>query len=135
MRDGSRFTILTILIASTTPAIAFGFWTERLFPSDIAVSHVISPERAPVQYPDARLAARLAAATRYESMRRPSEAGCLAEAMYYEARGEGVEGQEAVAEVVLERTRDGNYPRTICAVVHEGVMPGRRDCQFSYACD
>lgn len=60
---------------------------------------------------------------------------CLAEALYYEARGEGTEGEKAVAEVVLQRTRDANYPHTICGVVYEGVQPNRKDCQFSFACD
>lgn len=60
---------------------------------------------------------------------------CLAEALYYEARGEGTEGEKAVAEVVLQRTRDRGYPRTICEVVYEGVQPNTRNCQFSFACD
>jgi spore germination cell wall hydrolase CwlJ-like protein len=59
----------------------------------------------------------------------------LAEVLYYEARGEGIEGEKAVAEVVLQRTHNRNYPETVCGVVHEGVQEGRRDCQFSFACD
>jgi spore germination cell wall hydrolase CwlJ-like protein len=55
--------------------------------------------------------------------------------MYYEARGEGVDGQKAVAEVVLQRTRNRNYGNTVCSVVYEGIEPGRLDCQFSFACD
>ena len=65
----------------------------------------------------------------------PPKASVLAEAMYYEARGEGVDGQEAVAEVVLQRTRNRNYGNTVCSVVYDGVEPGRLDCQFSFACD
>ncbi len=64
-----------------------------------------------------------------------AESRCLADAMYHEARGEGVEGQMAVAEVVLERTQNVNYRGTICAVVYAGLEPGRLDCQFSFACD
>jgi Cell Wall Hydrolase len=45
------------------------------------------------------------------------EQDCLANAVYFEARGEPIEGQLAVAEVVLNRTRSGRYPATICAVV------------------
>ena len=44
-------------------------------------------------------------------------------------------GEEAVAEVVMERTHNRNFPATICGVVYEGVEKGRRDCQFSFACD
>jgi hypothetical protein len=42
---------------------------------------------------------------------------CLAKAVYFEARGETLEGQLAVAEVVLNRARSGRYPPTVCAVV------------------
>lgn len=59
---------------------------------------------------------------------------CLAEAMYYEARGEGVEGQKAIAEVILQRTHDFAFPKTICGVVHEGAKL-RKGCQFSFTCD
>nr|TFG51166.1 MAG: hypothetical protein E4H34_06615 [Hyphomicrobiales bacterium] len=60
---------------------------------------------------------------------------CLAEAIYHEARGEGVEGEKAVAEVILQRVRSGYYPNSICEVVYEGTDRGDRLCQFSYACD
>ena len=69
------------------------------------------------------------------SARLAGESQCLAEAMYYEARGEGIDGQKAVAEVVLQRTRNRNYGNTVCSVVYEGIEPGRLDCQFSFACD
>lgn len=42
---------------------------------------------------------------------------CLAKAVYFEARGETLEGQLAVAEVVLNRAASGVYPGTICGVV------------------
>lgn len=58
---------------------------------------------------------------------------CLAEAMYYEARGEGERGEMAVAEVVFHRLQGGGYGRSICAVVYEGAP--RTGCQFSFACD
>lgn len=59
---------------------------------------------------------------------------CLAQAIYYEARGEPLSGQVAVAEVVLNRVDSREYPNTICAVTNQGVGSGRA-CQFSYACD
>ena len=59
---------------------------------------------------------------------------CLAEALYFEARGESVKGQFAVAEVILNRVDSGSYPDTICGVVNQGT--GRKhQCQFSYTCD
>jgi hypothetical protein len=62
-----------------------------------------------------------------------AEHRCLAEAMYYEARGEGEDGQKAVAEVVFHRMNTGNYGHSICAVVYEGA--DQAVCQFSFACD
>lgn len=58
---------------------------------------------------------------------------CLAEAIYFEARGEPLEGQIAVAEVVLNRVDNRAYPDTICGVTRQGASQGR-GCQFSYAC-
>ena len=46
-----------------------------------------------------------------------TEQECLAGAVYFEARSEPIEGQLAVADVVINRTRSGRYPTTICAVV------------------
>jgi len=63
-----------------------------------------------------------------------AEQKCLAEAMYFEARGDGARGEEAVAEVIFNRMRDPNYPGTICGVVYEGARRGHM-CQFSFACD
>jgi spore germination cell wall hydrolase CwlJ-like protein len=59
---------------------------------------------------------------------------CLAEAIYYEARGESLQGQEAVAEVIFHRMQSGKYPRTICGVVYQGAS-SRHGCQFSFACN
>ena len=59
---------------------------------------------------------------------------CLAQAVYYEAAGEGLDGGRAVAQVVLNRLRHPGYPSTVCGVVYEGAdrMTG---CQFSFTCD
>ncbi len=65
----------------------------------------------------------------------PTEAHrCLAQALYHEARGESLEGQFAVAEVILNRVDSPLYPNTVCGVVNQNVSRGRA-CQFSYACD
>ncbi len=59
---------------------------------------------------------------------------CLSEALYFEARGESVKGQFAVAEVVLNRVDSPKFPDTVCAVINQGT--GRRfQCQFTYRCD
>lgn len=59
---------------------------------------------------------------------------CLSTAIYFEARGESYRGQVAVAQVVLNRTKDHRYPDTICAVVYQN-QHRRNACQFSFACD
>lgn len=59
---------------------------------------------------------------------------CLSEALYFEARGESVSGQFAVAEVILNRVDSPNYPNTICGVITQGTGV-KYGCQFSYACD
>jgi N-acetylmuramoyl-L-alanine amidase len=51
--------------------------------------------------------------------RRENDLQCLAENIYFEARGEPLNGQYAVAEVTLNRTRAQNFPHTICSVVHQ----------------
>lgn len=61
---------------------------------------------------------------------------CLAEAIYFEARGESTRGQFAVAEVILNRVDSRKYPGSVCGVVTQGSGKGKRHgCQFSYACD
>ncbi len=74
-------------------------------------------------------AAWLAQLPRPETSR---ELECLAEALYFEARGESIKGQAAVAEVILNRVDSPAFPRTVCGVVNQG---GNGGCQFSYTCD
>ena len=59
---------------------------------------------------------------------------CLANAVYFEARGEPVRGQIAVAKVVMNRVISPFYPNDVCGVVYQNS--GRRNaCQFTFACD
>jgi spore germination cell wall hydrolase CwlJ-like protein len=62
------------------------------------------------------------------------ELECLADAVYYEARGETPSGQAAVAQVVMNRVRHPAFPKSICGVVFQGAY-NRTGCQFSFACD
>jgi spore germination cell wall hydrolase CwlJ-like protein len=59
---------------------------------------------------------------------------CLAEAVYFESRGEAVRGQIAVAQVVLNRAFSGFYPTTVCGVVYQNKHR-HLACQFTFACD
>ena len=71
---------------------------------------------------------------------------CLAQNIYYEARGSSRADQMAVSDVVLNRVKDSRYPNTICEVVYQGKQrPSWKDptkmvmvrnmCQFSWYCD
>jgi len=61
------------------------------------------------------------------------EQQCLAQALYWEARGEGEDGMLAVAAVIFNRVEDERFPDTVCGVVHEGGESP--PCQFSWWCD
>ncbi len=58
---------------------------------------------------------------------------CLTQAVYYESRGESRSGQQAVAQVILNRVRHPAFPKSVCGVVFQGAKTG--GCQFSFACD
>jgi spore germination cell wall hydrolase CwlJ-like protein len=59
---------------------------------------------------------------------------CLSQAVYYEAGFETGEGQEAVAQIILNRLRHPAYPKSVCGVVYEGSQRAS-GCQFSFTCD
>ncbi|HRE34852.1 MAG: cell wall hydrolase [Sphingopyxis sp. 65-8] len=71
------------------------------------------------------------------------ELRCLAQAVYFESRGESLAGQLAVAHVVINRAKSGRFPTTLCGVVHQpsqfsfvrrGRMPAVRNAvQWSNA--
>lgn len=91
----------------------------RVQTKDTAVDHI--------QYTDAWLDAQPVATG-------GKQWSCLAEAIYFEARGESVKGEFAVAEVIANRVDSPDFPKSVCAVVNQGT--GRRyACQFSFACD
>lgn len=62
------------------------------------------------------------------------EQNCLTAGIYFEARGEVVRGQAAVAQVILNRVKNPTFPNSICGVVYQNEK-WRNRCQFSFACD
>jgi spore germination cell wall hydrolase CwlJ-like protein len=105
----------------------------------------VSELRTPLigRLPEPNLAAALPASAQSEGlteawlMAQPLPQGdadwqCLTEALYFEARGEGLAGQVAVAEVILNRVDSPLYPGRVCGVVKQR---GGGGCQFSYVCD
>jgi spore germination cell wall hydrolase CwlJ-like protein len=88
-------------------------------------SEVTGPEQRP-KSPAERLGLLGAARAKHEK--------CLADAVYFEARGEPIRGQMAVAQVVINRVFSGYYPHNICGVVYQNAHRRFR-CQFTFACD
>lgn len=62
----------------------------------------------------------------------PADVACMAEALYFEARGTSYEGERAVGEVILNRAADSRFPASICGVIDQRY---NGSCQFSYRCD
>jgi N-acetylmuramoyl-L-alanine amidase len=56
-----------------------------------------------------------------------SQLNCMAEAIYFESRGQPISGQKAVGHVIMNRVKHHKYPKTVCGVINQG-------CQFSYTC-
>ena len=108
--------------------------TVAVTPAVVAPAVVKAPVVAPIPAPvPAARAVRVASAADMAMSQLLEEHRCLSEVMYYEARGEGQDGQMAVAEVVFHRLRHGHYGHSICAVVYEGA--GNSGCQFSFTCN
>jgi spore germination cell wall hydrolase CwlJ-like protein len=108
-------------LASTTPAPADATPVEV-----VALPTVPNMTNVPADRPD------YAALVDQDQPAR--ERRCLAEAIYFEARGESAVGQAAVAQVVLNRVSSGLYPSTICGVVYQN-RDHYEGCQFSFACE
>ena len=64
---------------------------------------------------------------------------CMAEAMYFEARNQGIFGMLAVGVVIRNRVDHPDYPSTVCGVVRQGRLSDGRlrkwQCQFTFYCD
>jgi spore germination cell wall hydrolase CwlJ-like protein len=58
---------------------------------------------------------------------------CLAAAAFYEA-GDDAVGEQAVAQVVLNRLRHPAFPKSVCGVVFQGAERAT-GCQFTFTCD
>lgn len=126
---------VALSFAITLPLTPAAMATNAAFPSRTADLHGIAapedmPRPEPLIFADAEPAqvqngpeqVYLARSTPHFSQ---DDLSCLAEALYHEARGEGRQGQAAVAEVILNRVDSGRFPRTVCGVINQRS-------QFSY---
>lgn len=102
----------------------------RLIPPEDAVK--VNAERPLSTRPDHPAASFRTGNVKEEDLSRAIE--CLAQAIYYEAGGEGVDGERAVAQVVLNRVRHPGFPPSVCGTVYQGAerVTG---CQFTFTCD
>jgi len=131
--DRVLITALAIVLATFSAAVGAAL-NEAPGTDQIRIVKVEKPVVRVVQAPAIPAPVLLrGAATDVVLARLLAEHRCLSEVMYYEARGEGEEGQKAVAEVVFHRMNTGNYGHSICAVVYEGT--NLAICQFSFACN
>jgi spore germination cell wall hydrolase CwlJ-like protein len=99
----------------------------------------LSPQQAAQENADRPFVSRPdTAAARFvlhtDADNRTSAVTCLAQAVYYEAAGEGMDGGRAVAQVVLNRLRHPGFPSTVCGVVYQGADRAT-GCQFSFTCN
>ena len=93
--------------------------------------------REPVQGWPSAMGDRAAAGHRISALESARQLDCLTQAVYFEARGETQRGQAAVAQVVMNRVANPNFPKTVCGVVFQGAAQSAvgHGCQFSFACD
>jgi spore germination cell wall hydrolase CwlJ-like protein len=97
-------------------AAALGFAASILFGGPLSAGPSQAASAAVISLPGT-LAEQVA--EQAGTLTADAEQDCLASAVYFEARGEPIEGQLAVADVVLNRVASSRYPDTICEVVEQ----------------
>ena len=138
-----RKNLLTILVAVGSIAavdVSAGSLAESLRTVEIKGFQAVAPDRLKelVTTVAATKPARIELSRSWIDSRPTASGGrhwqCLSEALYFEARGETVKGQFAVAEVIMNRVASARFPDNVCGVINQGT--GKRyQCQFTYTCD
>jgi spore germination cell wall hydrolase CwlJ-like protein len=133
--DGSMKTLMLILTLLSSPAAVMSGQTSArsapapATPPQVEADSIVSNPFTLLSQPSSLLSETAALLHDQESVH------CLARTVYFEARGEPVAGQMAVASVVLARVASDEFPDTICEVVTEARKPGKFRCQFTWWCD
>ena len=111
--------------------------TDRLDPGRYGILNSISRTifRTATALPVALIGLALVSNSASADVAGEAEIQCLALAIYFEARGEALEGRHAVGHVVLNRVSDRKFPNDICSVIRQGGEYPRYRCQFSFWCD
>ncbi|EGF91249.1 cell Wall Hydrolase family protein [Asticcacaulis biprosthecium C19] len=102
---------------------------QRYQGAEVVRANVVTPAEPAMQ----TAVTRAAAAFGFKGHTQ-NDLDCLTQGVYYEARGEGVDGMRAVAQVILNRVRHPAYPKSVCNVVYQGAHL-RTSCQFSFTCN
>ena len=137
------FNILIVLFYTTSTSIAFGtelFFSklakplslDQKFQANLSRGRILSLSAA-INLDQSKIYSR-DLLERLPLLEGGKSWKCLADAIYFEARGESVEGQYAVAEVILNRAESAAFPNSVCNVIKQGGIRRHR-CQFSFMCD
>ncbi|MCX7592424.1 MAG: cell wall hydrolase [Fischerella sp.] len=153
------FIILVCLVAALSTSFNIKLWNELRGVANIASDSVSQVVDTVVEYEKRAVTAisptKVVKAVKAAS---PQEIQCLAENIYYEARGESLLGKIAVAQVTINRAYNHRWPSSVCKVVYQEHTVERREaahvfetneqefvlqepaksvrvCQFSWVCD
>jgi len=119
----------TAIAEADSPPAPPPLLVRRIAPQDaVAINQSIPLENGP------NPAARPFSLGRVDEATRARALECLASAIYYEAGNEALDGQRAVAQVVLNRVRHPAFPASVCGVVFQGSTRPT-GCQFTFTCD
>lgn len=112
--------LLAVGLACAVPAAATPLDPALMPPAEIAPFSEAAPIAAPTLVPTVKPASLAALVdTRTMPAAIDGETECLAGAVYFESRSEPLDGQLAVAEVVINRAQSGRFPETLCGVVYQ----------------
>jgi spore germination cell wall hydrolase CwlJ-like protein len=114
--------------AQQGPTVAVPNLLKPLTPEEAVEANKERPFDAPPDTPAQKFQLRADESSRDRAIE------CLSQAVYYEAATEGVDGERAVAQVVLNRMRHPGFPSTVCGVVYQGSELST-GCQFTFTCD
>jgi spore germination cell wall hydrolase CwlJ-like protein len=96
----------------------------------------VSNPITPAQAADAAMVKKYAEFKQQEEQRLQKEIVCMARNIYFESGSEPYRGKIAVAQVTMNRVQSGDYPSTVCGVVHQkSHNQGITVCQFSWVCE
>jgi spore germination cell wall hydrolase CwlJ-like protein len=123
--------VLSGLTAAVVAASPFGVLENLQKVAQLPLA-TAAAEPAPMANPDPNAAPPFVLKTDPADVQQAVK--CMAQAVYFEAGFQPVEGQRAIAQVILNRARDKHFPGTVCGVVYEG-WKRKTGCQFSFVCD